>query len=149
MADEEKRLALVALLDPYLDNSDCYEPTPLVPLELYFEGNDDQGSIGCNLTKHPGVRSFYETLLQLRNDGQVSGIWVIAKQHDWKPGWPHSDEILVRTTLSDSDIKSRLNHLGPDEVGEASSSPPFELHDLAGLPVACAAGERHVVAWWD
>ena len=30
-------------------------PRPLVSLEEYFDGNDDLGSIGCNLSDHPGV----------------------------------------------------------------------------------------------
>jgi hypothetical protein len=147
MSDEGKRLAIVALLEPYLDDRDCYEPTPLVPLELYFEGNDDEGSLGCNLAKHPGISAFYETLLKLRKADQVSGVWVIVKQHDWKPGWPHSDEILVRTTLADSEVAAWFEHLGPDEVGEARGVGP--THDVSGAPVACAAGERHVVVWWD
>ena len=147
MADEDKRLSLVELLEPYLDDQDCYEPAPLVPLELYFEGNDDEGSIGCNLAKHPGIPAFYEAMLKLREADRVSGVWVIAKQHDWKQGWPHSDEILVRTTLADAEVATWFERLGPDEVGEAREIG--STHDLSGGAVACSSGERHVVAWWD
>ena len=31
------------------------QPEPqLVPIERFFDGNDDLGSIGCNLLAHPG-----------------------------------------------------------------------------------------------
>ena len=33
-------------------------PGPTVSLEDFFEGNDDLGSIGCNLSAHPGVDVF-------------------------------------------------------------------------------------------
>lgn len=147
MSDEPKRLALVKLLEPYLDDQDCYQPAPLVPLELFFDGNDDTGSLGCNLPRHPGIASFYEALVNLRSDTEVSGVWVLAKQHDWKPAWPHSDEILVRTRLDADDIAVRLDHLEPDTVDAVTLKEA--VNDVAGMSAACAPGERHVVAWWD
>ena len=31
-------------------------PEPqVVPIERFFDGNDDLGSIGCNLNPHPGI----------------------------------------------------------------------------------------------
>ena len=117
--DEQKRIELVEKLQPYINDQDCYEPTPLVPLELFFDGNDDEGSIGANLMNHPGVSVFFETLMGLREHLDVSGVWIIAKQHDWKPGWPHSDEVLIRTRLSETDVSKILSLLRPDEVGEA------------------------------
>ena len=147
MVDEQKRLALVKLLEPYLDDQDCYDPTPLLPLELFFDGNDDTGSIGCNLVAHPGVATFYQTLRDLRDDEDVSGVWMFAKQHDWKPGWPHSDEIVIRTSLEDVEIAARLEHLEPDTVDTVVLSDV--VNDITGASVRCAPGERHIVAWWD
>jgi hypothetical protein len=147
MSDEGKRLALVRLLEPFLNEQDCYDPTPVVPLEMFFDGNDDLGSIGCNLSKHPGTDVFYQSLLQLRRDPDVSGVWVLAKQHDWKPGWPHSDEILVRTRLEAADIAARLDSLQPDTVDETVLKDM--TNDVTGASTARATGERHVVVWWD
>lgn len=32
-----------------------------VPLDLFFEGNDDPGSIGCNLSDpRPNIQQFYQ-----------------------------------------------------------------------------------------
>jgi hypothetical protein len=145
--DEEKRLALVERLEPFIEDQDCYSPAPLVTLELFFDGNDDEGSIGCNLMEHPGVQTFYQSLAKLRDRAGVTGLWVIAKQHDWKPGWPFSDEVLIRTTLPDSEIKKALEHLSPDEVGEADSIE--QSHDSDGNPASCANTEKHIVVWWD
>jgi len=115
---------------------------------MFFDGNDDEGSLGCNLPKHPGINAFYSTLLALRSDAEVSGAWVIAKQHDWKPAWPHSDEVVLRTRLSADEIAARLTHLGPDTVDEVTKlRSPSE--DMTGALIACAAGEHFVVAWWD
>jgi len=147
MSDEQKRLVLVKLLEPYLDDQDCYQPTPLVPLDLFFDGNDDTGSIGCNLAKHPGIDQFQQTLLELRDDPRVSGVWIMAKQHDWKPSWPHSDEILIRTNLDQDEIAERVGHLEPDTVDEVTLQDVG--NDVTGANAKCAGGERHVVVWWD
>jgi hypothetical protein len=39
---------------------DAKDPLPVVSLEAFFEGNDDYGSIGCNLleSEHPGPPGF-------------------------------------------------------------------------------------------
>ena len=41
-----------------------------------FEGNDDLGSIGCNLLDHPGPAHFYEVLRSIRDRSEVHGVWV-------------------------------------------------------------------------
>jgi hypothetical protein len=147
MSDEQKRLALVKLLEPYLDDQNCYRPTPLVPLELFFDGNDDNGSIGGNLPKHPSIEAFRRTLSELRDGPSVSGVWVIAKQHDWKPSWPHSDEVLIRSKLDPDEIADRASHLGPDTVDKVLL--PDIRNDVTGANARCASGEHHVVVWWD
>jgi len=45
-------------------------PGPTVSLEDFFEGNDDLGSIGCNLSAHPGVGGF----CGIPNNGQAQVI---------------------------------------------------------------------------
>jgi hypothetical protein len=51
------------------------EPEPqLVPIEEFFDGNDDLGSIGCNLPEHPGIAVFRDILvgLTLRPDVEAA-----------------------------------------------------------------------------
>jgi hypothetical protein len=33
----------------------------LVTIDQFFDGNDDLGSIGCNLAPHPGLHVFRDT----------------------------------------------------------------------------------------
>ncbi len=147
MSDEGKRLSLVRLLEPYLDAQDCYRPTPLVPLDLFFDGNDDKGSLGCNLPRHPGPAVFYSALLNLGTDQNVSGVWVLVKLHDNKSAWPHSDELLVRTRLDEVEIAARLEHLRPDTVDIVTLKDVGR--DVVGTDATCRRGERHIVVWWD
>jgi hypothetical protein len=63
--DQAKRLELIETIRRQdLPSADA--PLPVVSLEQFFEGNDDLGSIGCNLTKHPGVEFFFNTLRTIR-----------------------------------------------------------------------------------
>ena len=48
-------------------------PDPVVSLELFFEGNDDLASIGCNLIDHPGPADFYATLRAIRAPHRRAG----------------------------------------------------------------------------
>jgi hypothetical protein len=42
------------------------QPAPqLVPAAEFFDGNGDLGSIGCNLTKHPGITAFRDALASI------------------------------------------------------------------------------------
>ena len=43
--------------------SELYGQT--IPVEEFFDGNDDLGSIGCNLDPHPGVDAFRNFLTGL------------------------------------------------------------------------------------
>lgn len=49
---------------------------PIVTLEDFFEGNNDESSIGCNLMEHPGVEKFYYVLLSIRNKDNVQDVLV-------------------------------------------------------------------------
>ena len=145
--DEEKRLELVKILEPFLDQHECYEPDQFVPLIRFFDGNDDEGSIGCNLSPHPGIAKFYKILQQLRSMDGVSGVWVIAKQHDWKPGWPHSDEIIINTSLTAESVGKILAPLSADEIYEFSE--PILNNDIEGSSLKQKEGEKQLGAWWD
>jgi hypothetical protein len=52
------------------------DPMPLVSLEEFFIGNDDEASIGCNLMRRPGMNVFYETLKEIRSKPNVQDVLV-------------------------------------------------------------------------
>jgi len=134
--DIGKRNQLVARLSQ--------EPEPqIVPIEVFFDGNDDLGSIGCNLLDHPGIAAFRDAFARIaRRPGVVAIYAQIAELDPGEDCWPFSDTIFVVGDISADELANELAALEPDEVGPA--------HDF-GIPEALS--ERHresvLVAWWD
>src|SRR5262245_38111426 len=63
---------------------------PVVDLELFFDGNDDPGSIGCNLIDHPGPAHFYAVLRSIRDRPDVHGVWIGISEVMAPDEWPFS-----------------------------------------------------------
>jgi hypothetical protein len=66
-----------------MDNAKCNalkeelaaQPEPrIVPIERFFDGNDDLGSIGCNLMNHPGLDVFRDVFAGLLRRPDVQSI---------------------------------------------------------------------------
>lgn len=47
----------------------------ILVIARFFDGNDDLGSIGCNLMEHPGMDAFRETLLALQTRRDVEALY--------------------------------------------------------------------------
>ena len=120
------------------------QPEPqIVPVAQFFDGNDDLGSIGCNLNLHPGVKAFRDVLTGLLGRPDVQAVYVQISELD--PGdesWPFTDTVLVAGKISADDLRSAVSSLQPDEVGasEAFGVSPT-IGDRHGSPV--------LVVWWD
>ena len=132
----EKRNALVENL------SSEHEPQ-LVPIDVFFDGNDDLGSIGCNLLDHPGIEAFRATFARLSEREDVDAVFAQIAEVD--PGddcWPFSDTVFVVGTIAAEDLASDLSALEPDEIGEAEDfDAPEALLTKSGKPV--------LAVWWD
>jgi hypothetical protein len=135
--DETKRDALKREL------SDLPEPQ-VVPIERFFDGNDDVASIGCNLPKHPGVEVFRDVLTGLRRQPGVEGVY--AQIFELDPGeeyWPFCDTVLVVGSFPANELRTAVRPLRPDEVR------PLD-RDEVPAPVAERHGASAVLAiWWD
>lgn len=136
--DIEKRNRLVEKL--------AKQPEPqLILVKEFFDGNDDLGSIGCNLDEHPGIDSFRVTFEKLAERSDVEAVYAqVAELEPGEDSWPFCDIIIVIGSISSEDLQSELIGLQPDEVG--TSSDFIGPETLAGrnprdLPV--------LVAWWD
>ena len=120
------------------------QPEPrTVPIERFFDGNDDLGSIGCNLMAHPGIDRFRGTLSALLGRPDVHGVYAqIAEVDPGAGSWPFTDTVLVVGTIPVAELRGLLRPLQPDEVGTA-----------ADLAIAPSVAERHgspvLAAWWD
>jgi hypothetical protein len=120
------------------------QPGPqIVPIDRFFDGNDDAASIGCNLKEHPGITYFKSVLTTLAQRGDVEGVYAqIAEVDagDWQ--WPFTDTVFVAGTIELDELKRILEPLGPDEVAHGKH---FKI------PAAIARKHKGPVlaAWWD
>ncbi len=133
-----KRAALIQLAkDSYF----------VVPVERFFDGNpNDFGSIGCNLTNHPGIPAFRDALVGLQRRSDVDGVFAMigdTNEHDPdETTWPYTGTILVVGTISPDDLATALRHLQFSEVGSGEGyGAPAEFLATCTSPV-------HAV-WWD
>lgn len=134
--DENKCRALKAEL--------AAQPEPrIVDAERFFDGNDDLGSIGCNLIEHPGVDLFRIMFSGLLRRPDVQAIYMRIYELDPGEGcWPFTDTVFVAGTISAAELREAVSALQPDEVADA-----------AQFGVSPAVGEKHgtpvLAIWWD
>src|SRR4051794_17143456 len=90
---------------------------PIVSLEEFFTGNDDEGSLGCNLIDHPGMRFFYDTLRTIREKPMVQEVLIeIAEVEESDESmWPFSECVYILTSASQADVEAWMEPLQPDE----------------------------------
>jgi hypothetical protein len=115
----------------------------LIPIAEFFDGNDDLGSIGCNLDPHPGVDAFRDVLTGLLRRPDVEAVYAqIAELDPGKESWPFTDTVIVAGMIPADDLRSAVSSLQPDEVGDSQQ-----------FAVSPSIAERHgspvLVVWWD
>lgn len=119
-------------------------PEPqIVAIAQFFDGNDDLGSIGCNLYPHPGIDAFRNTLSGLLGRPDVQAVYAQISELDPGDGcWPFSDVVLVVGEIPAHELRRIVSTLLPDEVGDAAAcrvSPSIDVRH--SLPVQAV--------WWD
>jgi hypothetical protein len=113
----------------------------LVTVGQFFDGNDDLGSIGCNLAPHPGLDVFRRTLRALEARRDVSAVWILI--HDVDEGdWPFSENVLVCGPIS---LESLSQATAPIEATEVGMLEPGRVSDALR---ARLTGEVKIL-WWD
>ena len=117
-------------------------PAPIVSLELFFEGNDEEGSIGCNLRKHPGIDVFYDMLNFIRRKEEVQD--VLVEIHEVEDDfWPYSERVYILSTETESEIMRWLDILEPSDITEGYQfCEPFQAPTLS-------PGYKVYSVWWD
>jgi hypothetical protein len=134
--DSSKRNRLIA------DLSSKPEPQ-IVSIERFFDGNDDPGSIGCNLPEHPGVEAFRATFERIARRKDVEAVYAqIAELDPGEGSWPFTDTVLVVGSITADALAAELAPLQPDEVSDAGEfASSGELSIGSSSPI--------LVAWWD
>lgn len=116
---------------------------PLAPIEAFLEGNEDLGSIGCNLPDHPGMAAFRAVFARLAARPDVDAIYAQIAELD--PGddcWPFADTVYVVGSIPGEHLGDALAPLQPDEVSLVGREDvPPELAQRYAAPIH--------VAWWD
>jgi hypothetical protein len=132
-----------------IDELGGQDASPVVPLSIFFEGNDDPGSIAPNLEPHPGVRTFERVLGEIRARAEVSDV---AIQIDEVMGgeWPYAQAAYVITTASAEDVHRWAAELQPDEylAEEDEIAPWLGGPTPPGAPEV-PAGHRVITLFWD
>ena len=88
----------------------------VVSVEEFFDGNDDIGSIGCNIYPDPpSLQTFYETFTRLKAIDKIENIFVrIADIED--SDWFYTDTVFVIGDITISELKEMFKDLRPDEI---------------------------------
>lgn len=135
---------LAARLTPYGELDQSQKVSPALTIEEFFDGNLDEGSIGCNLDPHPGIGAFRATFEALLV--KAKAIDVRFPIVEWIEGldWPFTDKAIVITKLDPDEIKDLVGQLTPDEVGFLDESA---IKSFDGLKVP--GDFRAVLIWWD
>ncbi len=132
-----------ALLQRIGDINDFDRPRPLVSLELFFEGNEDYGSIGYNLPDPPEPRDFYDLLKELRDRDDVHDVLIEVKDLEDPDGWPSTDTIWFITRASPDDVRQWFpERLDPDDVIIGFDQQQVEPYEVP-------AGHEAIAAWYD
>lgn len=136
-------LSKVGTAEDFVDDTNNPTPYPVVSLEDFFEGNEDLGSIGCNLIDHPGVDTFYKILKDVRERDDVQDVLIIINQIDKCLDWPNSDSLYILTSCSKEQVSEWVKRLQPDDIAEGWvwEKPPAAPQPKEGYKVYWV--------WWD
>ena len=117
----------------------------LVTLEEFFIGNDDYGSIGCNLLPPLGPHRFYEKLIEIRGRSNVHDVLVEINEvvEEDPTTWPFSDSVFVLTNATLNEVASWAAELKPDAIQPSPTSG--RQRRMPDLP----PGVRPYRLWWD
>ena len=119
---------------------------PLVTLEEFFVGNDDDGSIGCNLLRSPDLRIFFATFKLIRARPDVENVLVAITDYEEenKASWPFSDAVYIFTDANKADIQLWVEGLQADDVVELTPTELAKSHAFQFEP-----DTKIWMVWWD
>jgi hypothetical protein len=125
------------------------EPPPIVPLHLFFEGNDEEESIAPNQwgDGRPSIVALYDRFKEIAAYPEVSDVYVGLhwewNDPDYADTFPPAETVFIVTSASKSQVENWLTGLKAD--GALKGWP----HGKPGNAPDPAQG--HQVYWvgWD
>jgi hypothetical protein len=134
--DEAKRKRLLKIIEA----QPCWEDgRAVVTVDEFFDGNDELGSIGCNLSDHPGIPEFRRVLKSLEARRDVREVWMSI--YDLDSGWPFCETVFVVGAIPVGELRELVKSLAPSEVGLRDLDEPYSR-------AKSLAGEVRTL-WWD
>ncbi|GAA1718708.1 hypothetical protein [Brachybacterium phenoliresistens] len=143
---------ITALVADRLGEDGQFTSTPVLTLEEFFEGNEAEGSILCNVVRDPQdlgslvpPQEAFEIFSEIRDRSEVADVRIALTMFD-DPDWPFSDTVLVETIATPEEVRGWFEEeIGPDEVDPLA--PDDDLVDVVrelGMDP-----DRVLVLWWD
>jgi hypothetical protein len=125
------------------DANDPAAPVALLILAEFFEGNNVEGSICCNLDPAPSAQKVYELLREIEAQPSVDRILVQITAFD-VPEWPFSDTVWVVTTSTEDEVRTWFpEELMPNEFWTGwIEGRSYEAVDIPD-------GHSVIACWWD
>jgi hypothetical protein len=127
------------------------EAYPVVPLDLFFEGNDDPASFAPNLDPHPGISRIHSVLRSIEERPDVSAVVVQIDEVLEPPEWPYASSVYVVTSADAGDVHAWAAAIEPDELSPdqgdnygwgAREAPPPGAPPVPGTHLP-------VILFWD
>jgi hypothetical protein len=146
---------LQQLLDR-IDELGGHDAYPVVPLDLFFEGNDDPASFAPNLDPHPGIANIHGVLRSIEERPDVSAVVVQIDEVLDPPEWPYASSVYVVTSADAVDVHEWAASLEPDELSSdvrenyGWGDYPGRSRETAppGAP-SIPPAHRPVILFWD
>ena len=136
-----------------LGGADAY---PVVPLDLFFDGNDDDASFAPNLEPYPGIARVYSVLRSIRERDDVEEVVVQIDEVLPAPEWPYVAAVYVITSATAEQVHEWASSIEPDELAEPDSDNygwlDYGDRDRSTPPPGApevSAGYRAVILFWD
>jgi hypothetical protein len=138
MINPAKRASLLHLIRSQPEHE---EGRALVTIEEFFDGNDDLGSIGCNLNDHPGTEHFRKVLGDIAARPDVEAVWMQIYDLE-ESEWPFSENVMIVGSVPKTEITHLTESLQPSEISEPQVDwTPSRAKNLAG--------RKYINLWWD
>ncbi|HTB85769.1 MAG TPA: hypothetical protein VK742_19150 [Candidatus Sulfotelmatobacter sp.] len=114
------------------------QPEPwLAPIEQFFDGNDDAGSIGWDTDPYPGIEVYRDLLTGLSRRPDVQAVYAQLSELDLneRDVWASADMVYVVGTISADEVRNILSPLQPVEVVSIEFAVPEFIKQKHHAPV--------------
>ena len=120
-------------------------PKPVVSLERFFQGNNDDASLGENLAEHPGIDAFQALLTEIRSEPDVGDLVVEVRGFD-EDSWPFAKGVYVVTGADGEKVASWFAPLRPTSITSG-----FRVAPPPGMAPGFTSpdGPQVFGVWWD